>query len=59
MAWILNAIVKRKEGEAIQFDNEKFSPLDVKELESTERTIIRANVNAHFSSVKVIMYSRH
>ena len=48
MAWILNAIVKRKEGEAIQFDNEKFSPLDVKELESTERTIIRAVQSVSF-----------
>lgn len=50
VTWILrykdnlrNAVVKRKEEEAIQFDNEKkFSPLDVKELESAERAIIRA-----------------
>ena len=38
-----NAIVNHKEGDAVQFDNEKkFNPLDVKELESAKRATIIA-----------------
>ena len=50
VAWMLRyrsqlqrAVAKRKQGEALQFDGEKkVCPLDVKEMEESERAIIKA-----------------
>jgi len=47
---LCNAVAKRKEGEAVQFDNvKKFSPLAVTELDFAERAIIRSVQDVSFS----------